>query len=223
MSADLTLSATERTRLGRLRERGRTDRAELYAVLDAGLICHLGVIVKGSPVVLPTGYGRDGDTLYLHGSSANASLLAAVGQQACVTVTHLDGLVCARSVFHHSMNYRSAVIFGEARLVTDAEEKLSALQIVAEQLVPGQWDATRGPNRKELAATAVLALPLAEASVKVRTGPPGDEPEDYEADVWAGVVPAWQAFGAPQDDPELRAGIGVPAHITALAARNGHR
>jgi nitroimidazol reductase NimA-like FMN-containing flavoprotein (pyridoxamine 5'-phosphate oxidase superfamily) len=225
MSADLTvpfnnaLSPTERTQLRRLRERARTDRTELYAILDAGLICHLGVIVKGSPVVLPTGYGRDGDTLLLHGSSANAALLAGTGQQICVTVTHLDGLVCARSVFHHSMNYRSAVIFGEATLVTDDAAKLEALRIVAEQLVPGQWDATRPPNRKELAATAVLALPLAEASVKVRTGPPGDEPEDYETGVWAGVIPARLAFGAPEDDPLLRAGISVPAHVAALSTR----
>src|SRR4249919_2007416 len=125
MSADLAvpatnaLSSTERTRIRRLRERGRADRAELYAVLDAGLICHLGVLIDGSPVVLPTGYGRDGDTLYLHGSSANRSLLAAESRDVCVTVTHLDGMVCARAIFHHSMNYRSAVVFGTARLVTD--------------------------------------------------------------------------------------------------------
>src|SRR5450432_936477 len=119
MIADLTLSATERAKLNRLRERGRTDRAELYAVLDAGLICHLGVTVGGSPVVLPTAYGRSGDTLYLHGSSANRALLAGAGHEVCVTVTHLDGLVCARSVFHHSMNYRSAVVFGVPSLVTD--------------------------------------------------------------------------------------------------------
>jgi nitroimidazol reductase NimA-like FMN-containing flavoprotein (pyridoxamine 5'-phosphate oxidase superfamily) len=225
MSADLAvpssqaLSSTQRTTLRRLRERGQTDRAELYAVLDAGLICHLGVVVKGSPVVLPTGYGRDGDTLFLHGSSANAALLAAAGQQICVTVTHLDGLVLARSVFHHSMNYRSAVIFGEARAITDDDAKRAALRIVSEQLVPGQWDATRGPNRKEMAATAVLSLPLAEASVKVRTGPPGDEPEDYETGVWAGVVPARLAFGPPEDDPLLRSGITVPPHVLALSRR----
>src|SRR5215475_5480198 len=128
MSADLPLSTTERTRLHRLRERGSTDRGDLYAVLDAGLICHLGVVVDGSPVVLPTGYGRAGDTLYLHGSSANRALLAADGQQVCVTVTHLDGLVCARSVFHHSMNYRSAMIFGAARLLLDNSERLAALR-----------------------------------------------------------------------------------------------
>src|ERR1700685_1644043 len=170
MSADITLSPTERTRLHRLRERGRSDRAELYAVLDAGLICHLGVIINGSPVVLPTGYGRAGDTLYLHGSSANRSLLAAHGQDACVTVTHLDGLVCARAVFHHSMNYRSAMIYGTGQIVRDEDERMTALRVIVDNMIPGRWDAARAPNRKEMAATAVLALPLAEASVKIRTG-----------------------------------------------------
>jgi nitroimidazol reductase NimA-like FMN-containing flavoprotein (pyridoxamine 5'-phosphate oxidase superfamily) len=219
MSADLPLSTTQRTTLHRLRERGRADRAELYAVLDAGLICHLGVIVDGSPVVLPTGYGRTGDTLYLHGSSANRALLAADGHEICVTVTHLDGLVCARSVFNHSMNYRSAVIFGTTRLLTDDAQRLSALRAVTEQLVPGQWDHARQPTRKELAATLVLELSLAEASVKVRTGPPHDEPEDYDTAIWAGVLPARLVFGAPEPDPDLRGGIAVPEHIEALARR----
>src|SRR5216684_9206225 len=138
MSADTSLSQTDRTRLHRLRERGRSDRAELYAVLDAGLICHLGVLIDGSPVVLPTGYGRSGDTLYLHGSSANRSLISADGQEICVTVTHLDGLVCARSVFHHSMNYRSAMVFGTARLVTDDDDRLAALRVITEQLIPNR-------------------------------------------------------------------------------------
>jgi uncharacterized protein len=219
MSADLPLSTTRRTTLHRLRERGRADRAELYAILDTGLVCHLGVIVDGSPVVLPTGYGRAGDTLYLHGSSANRALLAADGNEICVTVTHLDGLVCARSVFNHSMNYRSAVIFGTARLVTDDARRLAALRAVTEQLVPGQWDHVRQPTRKELAATSVLELSLAEASVKVRTGPPHDEPEDYDTEVWAGVLPARLVFGAPEADPDLRDGIAVPGHIEALAGR----
>jgi nitroimidazol reductase NimA-like FMN-containing flavoprotein (pyridoxamine 5'-phosphate oxidase superfamily) len=219
MNADLPLSTTERTTLHRLRERGRTARADLHAVLDAGLICHLGVVVDGSPVVLPTGYGRVGDRLYLHGSSANRALLAAGGQQVCVTVTHLDGLVCARSVFHHSMNYRSAMIFGVARLVTGDPERLSALRAVSEQLVPGRWDHARPPARKELAATAVLELPLDEASVKVRSGPPKDDPEDYDTDIWAGVVPTRLTFGAAEPDPDLRPGIGVPTHISALVTR----
>src|SRR6202046_277575 len=204
------LSSTARTELGRHRERGRTERDDLYAVLDAGLICHLGVIVDGAPRVLPTGYGRLGDLLYLHGSSANSSIVAGTGQEICVTVTHLDGLVCARSVFNHSMNYRSAVIFGTARLVTDDARRLAALQAATEQLVPGQWDHARQPTRKELAATLVLELSLAEASVKVRTGPPHDEPEDYDTAIWAGVLPARLVFGAPEPDPDLRDRVGVP-------------
>lgn len=219
MSSPVPLSSTERTTIHRLRERGRTERGDLYAVLDAGLVCHVGVIVDGSPVVLPTGYGRIRDTLYLHGSSANRALLAADGQDICVTVTHLDGLVCARAVFHHSMNYRSAVAFGTARLVTDDSERLAALHAVSEQLAPGRWDHARLPTRKELAATAVLALPLDEASVKVRTGPPKDDPEDYDTDIWAGVLPAALTFGPAEPDPALRPGVAIPDHITALAGR----
>jgi uncharacterized protein len=188
-------------------------------VLDAGLICHLGVIIDGSPVVLPTGYGRDGGVLYLHGSSANRSLLAGDGRDVCVTVTHLDGMVCARAIFHHSMNYRSAVVFGSARLVTGDAAKLAGLRAVTEHLVPGRWAEARPPNRKELAATAVLALPLDEASVKVRTGPAKDEPEDYQLDFWAGVVPAALSFGPAEPDAALRPGLDIPDHITALALR----
>ena len=212
-----TLSATERTRLRRHAERGKTENADLLAVLDAGMICHLGVVMDGAPVVLPTAYGRIGDTLYLHGSSANRSLHAADGQQVCVTVTHVDGLVCARSVFSHSVNYRCAVVFGIARIVTDADERLAGLRAVTEQLIPGRWDAVRAPTRKELAATSVLAIPLAEASVKVRTGPPGDEAEDRDLPVWAGVVPMAVGFGEPEPDPALRPGLIAPEHIRVRA------
>jgi uncharacterized protein len=213
------LSATPRTTIHRLRERGRADRADLDAVLSSGLVCHLGVVIESSPVVLPTGYGRIDGTLYLHGSSANRSLLAAAGQQVCVTVTLLDGLVCARAVFHHSMNYRSAVIFGVARLVTDGAEKLAALRAVTDHLVPGRWEHAREPTRKELAATAVLALPLDEASVKVRAGGPKDDAEDYDSGIWAGVLPAALTFGPAEPDPALPPGVAVPGHIAALAGR----
>ena len=219
MSPQQRLSTTPRTTLHRLRERGRTERAELDAVLDAGWICHLGVTIDDVPVVLPTGYGRIGGTFYLHGSSANRSLLAAAGQQVCATVTLLDGLVCARAVFHHSMNYRSAVIFGAARLVTGEQEKLDALRAVTDHLVPGRWEHARTPSRKELAATAVLALPLDEASVKVRTGGPKDDDEDYDSGIWAGVLPAALAFGAVEPDPALTGEVPVPEHISALANR----
>ncbi|HEX9032558.1 MAG TPA: pyridoxamine 5'-phosphate oxidase family protein [Streptosporangiaceae bacterium] len=213
------LSGTERTTLHRHRERAQTDRAVLHAVLDAGLICHLGVVIDGSPAVLPTGYGRDGETLYLHGSSANRSLTCAAGAQVCVTVTLLDGLVCARSVFSNSMNYRSAVIYGTARLVTDEAEHREALRVITEHLIPGRWDNSRQPTRKELAATSVIALPLDEASVKIRTGGPADDEEDYALDAWAGVLPITTVIGPAEPDPALRAGIGVPEHILSLQTR----
>ena len=214
MAIDTTpLSSTPRTTLRRHRERGMTDRADLYAVLDAGLICHLGVISGGVPMVLPTAYGRDGDTLYVHGSSANGVYGAADGQQVCVTVTHLDGLVCARSVFTHSVNYRSAVVFGTATMVLDEDERWQALRIITDHLIPGRWAAARQPTRKEMAATSVLSVPLTEASVKIRTGMPIDEGEDLDLDVWAGVLPVSVMFGEPEPDPLLREEIPVPAHI----------
>jgi uncharacterized protein len=214
MSVDTTpLSSTPRTTLRRHRERGMTDRDSLYAVLDAGLVCHLGVVSGGAPMVLPTAYGRDGDTLYLHGSSANGAFGAADGQQVCVTVTHLDGLVCARTVFHHSVNYRSAVVFGAATLVRDEGERWQALRVITDHLIPGRWAAARQPTRKEMAATAVLSVPLTEASVKIRTGMPQDDPEEYELDVWAGVLPVAVTFGAPDPDPAMREEIPLPAHI----------
>lgn len=208
------LSSTSRTALRRKKERGSTDRHDLYAVLDAGMICHLGVILDGSPRVLPTAYGRIDDTLYLHGSVANSAFGAADGHEVCVTVTLLDGLVCARSVNAHSMNYRSAMIFGVARMVHDEAGRLAGLRAVTENLIPGRWAATREPNRKEMAAVAVLALPLAEASVKIRTGGPLDASEDYALDVWAGVVPVRTVFGTPEPDSVLPASIPVPRHIT---------
>lgn len=208
------LSPTPRATIGRYPERGRSDRAELYAVLDAGLVGHLGIVRDGAPVVLPFGYGRIGDTLYLHGSTGAGLMRGAQGQRVCFTVTHLDGLVYARSAFHHSMNYRSAVVHGAARLVTDDAERLAALEAIVEQLCPGSWTHTRRPVRKELAATAVLALDLAEASVKVRTGPPRDDEADIAAgEAWAGVVPVRTVLGEPEPCSELPAGFPVPGHV----------
>ena len=165
------LPVTERTRHRRLREQGSTDRRDLADILAAGVICHLGVVVDGSPMVVPTVYGLAGDTLYLHGSVASRSLVSAPQATICVTVTHVDGLVLARSVFEHAVNYRSAMIYGTPRLVTDREEKLAGLRSLAEHIVPGQWDYARRPNKKELAKTSLLALSLDEASVKIRTRP----------------------------------------------------
>lgn len=214
------LTVTERTRHRRLREQGSTDRRDLDDILRAGLICHLGVIVDGDPMVVPTVYGLDGDTVYLHGSVASRSLVAAPQATICVTVTHLDGLVLARSVFEHAVNYRSAMIYGTPRPVTDPQEKLAGLRALTEHLVPGQWDYARRPNKKELAKTTLLALSLAEASVKIRTGPPddGDSP-DAALPVWAGVLPLAAAWQDPDPDPVLPAGIPFPPHLAALAKR----
>ncbi|KOX23849.1 pyridoxamine 5'-phosphate oxidase family protein [Nocardiopsis sp. NRRL B-16309] len=211
------LSTTERTRLGRAKHKARTDRQELYDLLDTGMVCHLGVIARGAPMVVPTCYGRIGDTLYVHGSTGARSLRAP--GEVCVTVTHLDGIVLARSAFHHSVNHRSAMVYGTPREVTDEAEHLAALRAVTEQLAPGQWDAVRPPTAKELAATRVLALSLEEASVKVRTGPPADDEEDYALPTWAGVLPVRQVFGGPEPDPVLPEGIGVPAHIAGRLSR----
>ena len=179
-------------------------------------MCHLGVVLEGAPVVLPTAYGRVGDTLYLHGSTGAAILRAAVRAPVCVTVTHVDGVVYARSVFHHSMNYRSAVVHGRARLVTDDDERRAGLRAVTEHAAPGSWDHARPPTRKELAATAVLALDLAEASLKVRSGPPVDDDEDVEAgERWAGVLPVRTAFAPAEPCPLLPAGTPTPAHVAA--------
>jgi hypothetical protein len=208
------LSATGRTRHRRLREQGRTAREDLFAVLAAGLVAHLGVIIDGAPMVVPTSYGFDEQHLYLHGSVASQSL-ADRDAVACVTITLIDGLVLARSVFEHAINYRSAVIYGVPRVVTEPEEKLAGLRLLSEHMAPGQWDYARQPNRKELAATRLLVLPLDEASVKIRTGPPddGDSP-DAELGLWAGELPLISVWGEPVADPALPPGIGMPGHVS---------
>jgi uncharacterized protein len=214
------LPVTERTRHRRLREQGSTSRRELEEILRAGVVCHLGVVVDGYPMVVPTVYGLDGDTVYLHGSVASRSLVSAPAATVCVTVTHVDGLVLARSVFEHAVNYRSAMIFGTPRPVTGREEKLAGLRALSEHVLPGQWDYARRPSKKELAATSLLALALDEASVKIRTGPPDDGGSpDAALPVWAGVVPLAAVWQVPQPDPVLPAGIGLPPHIAALAGQ----
>jgi uncharacterized protein len=221
----VSLSSTPRSTLTRLRDRASNDRADLYAVLDAGLICHLGLVRDGAPVVLPTGYARIGDMIYLHASTGAGYLSSVDGEPVCLAITHLDGIVYARSVFHHSMNYRSAMVHGVARRVTDPEEKWSALRAIVEQLAPGSWTYARQPDRRELAATAVLAVGLAEASVKIRTGPPKDDADDIMVGGrWAGVLPVRNAFDRPEPDP-VSAGDGlVPAHVASRVnprPRNG--
>lgn len=211
------LSPTPRSTPNRTKHRTVTERQALHDVLDAGLLCHFGILLDGSPVVLPTGYGRAGDTLYLHGSTGARSLRAAAsGVEICVTVTVLDGIVYARSLMHHSMNYRSAVIHGTARQVVDPGEKLAGLRTITEHLAPGSWGYARDVSQKESASVAVLALDLTEASVKVRTGDPADDREDVDADaVWAGVLPVRQVFCPPVPSGDLSPDIPVPHHVRA--------
>jgi nitroimidazol reductase NimA-like FMN-containing flavoprotein (pyridoxamine 5'-phosphate oxidase superfamily) len=210
------LSGTERTTHRRLREQGRTERGDLLAVLAAGLVAHLGLLNDGWPMVVPTSYGFDETTIYLHGSVASVSLRA--DSPVCVTITLADGLVLARSVFEHAVNYRSAMIYGYPRIVTDPGEILAGLRLLSEHMAPGQWDYVRRPNRKELAATRLLALPLTEASVKIRTGPPDDAGSpDAGLGLWAGELPLVSAWQQPVPDPALPAGIAVPPHIASRA------
>jgi nitroimidazol reductase NimA-like FMN-containing flavoprotein (pyridoxamine 5'-phosphate oxidase superfamily) len=191
-----------------LPQRAAYERDIIYQILDEGFICHVGFIDTGHPVVIPTAYGRRGDMLYLHGSAASRMLRAlATDTEVCLTVTLLDGLVLARSAFHHSMNYRSVVVFGTASRVEDVAAKLKALRAFSEHIMPGRWAEVREPNDAELKQTLVLQLPLAEASAKIRTGPPIDEPSDYDLRVWAGELPLSFVVGAPVADPRLLPGV----------------
>jgi len=207
-------AVSDRVRLRRLPEQGSHDRADLHAVLDAGFVCHLGTDVDGWPMVVPTTYARQGDHLVVHGSVASRSLRTAKEPSpVCVTVTLVDGLVLARSVFNHSVNYRCAMVYGLPVLVDDPDEKVAALRAISEHVVPGQWGYVRDPSVKELQRTSVLRLDLAEASVKVSAGPPGDEPEDLGLPVWAGEVPLVTVRLDPVPAPDLADGIGLPDHI----------
>jgi uncharacterized protein len=206
---------SSRSQIKRLAKRGDYSLETLHSILDEGFVCHVGFVVDGQPFVIPTGYGRQGDMLYLHGSSLSRMLHAlAEGIDVCVTVTHLDGLVMARSAFHHSMNYRSAVIFGKARLIAAREQKLLALRAISDQIAPGRWEEVRQPKENELKATLVVGLQIQEASSKVRSGPPIDDEDDYALDVWAGVLPMSLKTDKPVDDPRLKPGIKPPDYLT---------
>lgn len=205
---------TTRTQVRRAAERGRYDRALIDAVLDEGLICHVGISRSDGPVVLPMVYARLGDQLYLHGARGNALLRSARGCQVCVTVTLLDGLVLARAAFHHSVNYRSVVVFGEASEVRDVSEQLAASSALVDHVVPGRSAQARVPSAQELRRTLILRLPIAEASAKVRTGAPVDEPHDLGLGVWAGELPLSLAIGRPIPGPDLEAGLEVPRYVT---------
>jgi nitroimidazol reductase NimA-like FMN-containing flavoprotein (pyridoxamine 5'-phosphate oxidase superfamily) len=222
-SAD-EFSPTTRTTLKRLPKRGSFERRKVYEILDEGFVCHVGFVADEQPFVIPTAYGRSGDELYLHGARASRMLKAlSAGADVCVTVTLVDGLVLARSAFHHSINYRSVVVFGRARLVESDEEKARALQAFTEHVMPGRWAEVRWPNAQELAATTVLALSLSEASAKIRTGPPIDDEEDYALNVWAGVLPIGITAGESDADPRLPANTPLPDYIEHfdLSKRHG--
>jgi uncharacterized protein len=209
-----TFTPTERTRVKRIPERGKYDRETVFAILDEGFICHVGFVVEGQPFVIPTGYARAGEELYIHGSAASRMLRTlAGGVRVCVTVTLVDGLVLARSAFHHSMNYRSVVILGRAAPIEDDKEKTRALEALSEHMVRGRWSDVRHPTESELKATTVLALPLEEVSAKVRTGPPKDEAEDYSLPIWAGVLPLATTPGQPIPDPRLNDGLTPPSYL----------
>lgn len=204
---------TQRTTLKRLPKRGVYDRELVYRILDEGFICHVSFAVDGQPFVIPTGYARVGDQLYIHGSQASRMLRTlSSGIDVCVAVTLIDGLVLARSAFHHSVNYRSVVIFGRASIVEEREAKLAALFAFSEHVIPGRWDDVREPTEQELKATTVLALRLEEVSAKVRTGPPIDDEADYALKIWAGVLPLQLVAGAPIKDPRLPEGIEPPSY-----------
>jgi nitroimidazol reductase NimA-like FMN-containing flavoprotein (pyridoxamine 5'-phosphate oxidase superfamily) len=204
---------TKRTQVQRLPDRGAYDSETVYPILDEAFLCHVGFVADGQPYVIPTGFARIGDTLYIHGSAASRMLRTlAGGIQVCVTVTLVDGLVLARSAFHHSMNYRSVVILGQATQVENRDEKLRVLEAFTEHIVAGRWSGLRPVTDSELKATTVLALPLAEVSAKIRKGPPKDEAADYELPIWAGVIPLRLVASAPEPDPKLPGGIATPEH-----------
>jgi len=205
---------TERTQVKRLPKRGHYDRETVYKILDTGFVCHVGFAVDGQPYVIPTNYGRSGDMLYLHGSAASRMLKTlSAGVPVCVTVTHVDGLVLARSAFHHSVNYRSVVILGTARLVEGPDEKMEALRIFTEHVMKGRWDDVRQPTDQELKATTVLRLPLEEVSAKVRTGGPVDDEPDYTLPIWAGVLPLEIVAKQPVPDEKRQSDPPVPDYL----------
>ena len=207
-----------RSKLRRLPKRGSYDRDTVYAILDAGFICHVGYVVDGHPYVTPTAYWREGDAVYWHGSSASRMLRTLEkGADCCLTVTHLDGLVLARSAFHHSLNYRSVMLFGKAHKVEAAEEKMARLEAFVEHLYPGRWPELRPVSAAELKSTTVLGTHASEASAKVRSGPPVDDEPDYALPLWAGVVPVHSVAGAPVGDARMAAGVKAPAMLAKLA------
>jgi nitroimidazol reductase NimA-like FMN-containing flavoprotein (pyridoxamine 5'-phosphate oxidase superfamily) len=215
VTAVTATAPSTRTTVKRLPERAAYDREAVHAILDEALLCHVGLATEQGPVVIPMLHARDGDRLLLHGSPASRLLRGARGADVCATVTLLDGLVLARSNFHHSVNYRSVVVMGRAEAIADLDERRAALDVLVEHVVPGRTAEARGPDEKELRGTLVLALPLDEASAKVRTGPPKDEDEDMDLPVWAGVIPLTTVYGSPvPDDETAAAALPVPGYAS---------
>lgn len=205
---------TPRNKVQRKPARGHYDTATIYPIVDEALICHVGFMQDGQPYVIPTLHARQGDRLLLHGSRASRLMRhLAAGGEVCITITLVDGIVLARSVFHHSINYRSVVIFGHGETITDPAERLAALEAFTERLVPGRWQEVRLPNPIELKQTAVVAVPIDTASAKIRSGPPGDDEADMNLPVWAGVLPLQQIVGSPLPDPALPDGVGLPESV----------
>jgi nitroimidazol reductase NimA-like FMN-containing flavoprotein (pyridoxamine 5'-phosphate oxidase superfamily) len=214
------MNLTKRTELRRIPNRGSRDWETINQILDAGFLAHVGFCVDGQPFVIPTLYGRDGETLYLHGSAVSRMLRELeTGIPTCVTVTLVDGLVLARSAFHHSMNYRSVVAFGSARRIADPEQKVESLRIISEHIIPGRWADVRKPSEKELKATTVLEFSISEASSKVRSGPPLDDESDYELPVWAGVLPLAITSRPPLPDDRLIKGVTLPDSVRRYDSR----
>ena len=214
MSDRKELRPTKRSKIKRLPKRGSHERELIYSILDEALIAHVGFITNNQPFVIPMAYGRKGDRLYLHGSSVSRLLKTLEqGVDVCLTVTLLDALVVARSLFHHSMNYRSVVLFGKAKLVEAESEKMTALKAFTDQMILGRWQEARIPNSSELKATTVLSFPIEEGSAKVRTGPPSDDAEDYDLPIWAGELPLKVTAGVPITDRQLNQVIAIPENI----------
>ena len=213
-------SPTSRTEVRRLPERGAYDTETIHEILDDGYLCHVGIVEEGYPIVIPTLYARDGNSVLFHGSPASRTLRNAKGKdiEVCLTVTHVDGFVIARSGFHHSMNYRSVVVLGDAKQITDHDEKEFALDHIVETVAPGQVGYVRPMTRNDVNGTTVLRLSLEEASAKIRSGPPKDEPEDYELPIWAGVLPIVSSFGEPITDPDLTHDVPIPDHLANFRA-----
>lgn len=210
-----TLNPTKRTKLKRIPKRGNYECETIYRILDEAFICHIGFTIDEQPFVIPTSFGRVNDNLLIHGAAASRMMRALSGEiEICFNVTLIDGLVLARSAFHHSMNYRSVVIFGKAKIITDETEKLRALKAFTEHIVPNRWAEVRPPTANELKATTVLSLSLQEASAKIRTGDPKDDPADYQSDIWAGVIPLRLTAGKPISDAQLKNGIEVPPSVS---------